>query len=202
MQQFPYNIDLMNWRIYINPLLIITTIAVTFLSSCFSVEGFSKEELLFAKPFLNPHQLIFQSPTGQRDTIAFSAMSIDTIKYRSIEQGFYNELALSVNYRLSPGSYHKETIKSVNDEPEHFLQFTRAKGSHSSKQVSFLGLIFNEGYLNRIAGERKGVLNFRKEEAVYSGVNINEGIKSFLFSFDKGIISFIDKQGDEWKTSD
>jgi hypothetical protein len=189
----------MNLRAYIYPLLIVAIISAIFLNGCFSVGDFGEEELLFVKPFSKNQELIFKSPTGQKDTIVFGEATFDTIKYRNIEQGFYNELALSISYKLSPGSFHKVTVTSVKNETEHLLQFTRAKGSHSSKEISFLGLIFDEKYINNIVGKRNNVLNFRKEDAVYSGVNINEGIKSFVFSFDKGIISFVDKSSAEWQ---
>jgi signal peptidase I len=186
-------------RTTINPLLTIIVTSTIITSGCLSVEDFSNEESQFVKPFQEGHQLVFKSSKGQQDTIVFSAASIDTIKYRNIEQGYYNELALSVTYRLSPGSFHKITVKSINDEPETFIQFTKAKDSHSSKEISFLGLIFDEKYIHRIVGQRKDVFDFRKEDAVYSGVNINEGIKSFVFSLDAGIISFIDNYNTEWQ---
>lgn len=34
---------------------------------------------------------------------------------------------------------------------------------------------------------------FDGKNAIYKGVNINEGIKSFTFDFDKGVVSFVDK---------
>jgi hypothetical protein len=160
---------------------------------------FSKEELQFIKPFSKNQQFIFKSSTGQIDTIVFGAATFDTIEYRNIEQGFYNELALTIPYRITSGSFHKITVASLNNEPEHFLQFTRAKGSHSSKEISFLGLIFDEESIKRIIAEKRGVLNFRKEDAFYSEVNINEGIRSFKFSFIKGVVSFVDKNNTEWR---
>lgn len=189
-------------RAHFNPLLITAIVSAAFLCGCFSIADFSEEELRLVKPFSKNQELIFKSPTGQRDTIVFGAATFDTIKYRNIEQGFYNELALSVPYRLSPGSFHKVTVTSINREPEHFLQFTKAKGSHGSKEISFLGLIFDEEYINRIIRQKKVELNFRKEDANYSGVNINEGIKSFVFRFDRGVVSFVDMHDTEWQLLD
>ena len=182
-----------------NRLLIIAVVCVIFLNGCMSTAEFSEDELRFAEPFSNNQELIFKSAIGHIDTFIFGAVRVDTIRYRNIEQGHYNEIVLSVPYRLSPGSFHKLTVRSVNNEPEHFLQFARAKGSHSSKEISFLGLIFDESYIDKAIAGRKAVLNFREEEANYSGVNINEGIKSFVFHFEKGIVSYIDKNNAEWQ---
>jgi hypothetical protein len=78
------------------------------------------------------------------------------------------------------------------------LLFLKAKKSHSSKEISFLGLVFDEDYVNKIINTKDSSIIFSSENAQYKGVNINEGIKSFRFDFNKGIVSFIDKHEIEW----
>jgi hypothetical protein len=167
-------------------------------ASCGGNASFTSEEMRFVKPFKNDSVVVYKSAEGQTDTVRFLKLKIDTIKYRNIEQGFYNENALTVGYEITNNSLHKITVQSIDKEPEHFLLFLKAKNSHSSKEISFLGLVFNENYINKILNTKDSPIVFSRENAQYKGVNINEGINSFKFDFNKGVVSFIDKNNIEW----
>jgi hypothetical protein len=166
--------------------------------SCSANASFTSEEMRFVRPFENDSVVVYKSAQGQVDTIKFLKLRSDTIRYRNIEQGFYNENALTVGYELTDNSFHKITVQSLDKEPEHFLLFLKAKNSHSSKEISFLGLVFDKEYINKILNTKDSLIIFSRENARYKGVNINEGIKSFKFDFNKGIVSFIDKNDIEW----
>jgi hypothetical protein len=183
-----------------NSYVLITVFAVMvhLFSSCTGNASFTSEEMRFVKPFGKDSVVIYKSAEGMIDTIRFLKIKIDTIKYRNFEQGFYNENTLTVGYELTKNSFHKITVQSIDSEPEHLLLFLKAKDSHSSKEISFLGLVFDENYINKIAGSKDRVIVFSSENARYTGVNINEGIKSFKFDFSKGVVSFIDKNDVEW----
>jgi hypothetical protein len=168
-------------------------------SACMQNATFSNDELRFLKPFLRTDTAIYQSSTGLIDTILFHQAMNDTAKVRSIEQGFYNNNRLLVSYELTNNSYHKFTVKAVNNEPENFIQFTKAKGSHQSKEIRFLGMVFSQEYLNKLNVKNKNKVTFNVNNATYNEVNINEGIKSFVFDFDKGITSFIDIKNIKWE---
>ncbi len=179
-------------------LTILLVSAITLLCSCFGVDPFSQNDLKFVKPFNKTDTVIYTSEKGQVDTIIFSAVSNDTLKLRNLEQGFYDENRIKVSYALTKNSYHKLSTGEVHNEPHHFIQFAQAKHSHSSKEIYFLGLIFDQEYIESIDVNNKSEFTFSHENAIYEEVNINEGIKSFTLNFDKGILSFIDKNNIKW----
>lgn len=156
----------------------------------------------FAKPFAAKSTFIYKSATGKIDTITFEPAKLDTAKVRSIEQGYYNQVRLQVSYHLSKGSYHKSTVVSIDNASEDFILISRVKGSHTLKEISFLGLTFDEAYVDRLLKEKGDVIEFNNNEARYKGLNINEGINSFSFDYNEGITSFIDKKGIEWRRQD
>lgn len=173
---------------------VIFILLIQIFTSCLGNATFTKDEIRFMKPFFKENIIIFKSNIGQIDTITFLKYNVDTLKFRNIEQGFYNENRLFVGYKLSKGSYHKITLNSIYETPEKFLSFTKAKNSHSSKEISFLGLIFDENFMDKNISNIDKII-FNKQNAIYSGININDGIKSFTFNFEKGIISYVDKKG-------
>ncbi len=169
-----------------------------FFISCNYNSSFDKNEWLFVKPFNKNDTAVYRSAKGQMDTIIFYAVVEDTVKVRNIEQGFYNNNRLRVGYALTKNSFHKFLIESINKEPEYFIIFSKAKYSSSFKQVSFLGLLFDDDNLKLITKPYDTAIVFSKKDAKYSGQNINEGINSFNFNFNVGIISFIDKHNVAW----
>lgn len=179
---------------------VIVLFCMQFFNSCTGGNAsFSSEEMRFAKPFSDKSIVIYRSEIGQLDTVTFLNYKIDTIRYRNLEQGFYNENTLSVRYDLSESSYHKITVKGVNGDWQDLMLFLKAKNSHSSRQFSFLGLLFDESYLDVVMSTKDSVVVFNENHARYKGVNVNEGIKSFTFSFKKGIIFFTDNHNIRWE---
>jgi hypothetical protein len=170
-------------------------------SFCFGVDTFTQSELKFVKPFYKTDTVIYTSENGQADTIVFNAFTEDTLKLRNLEQGFYNETQLRVRYSLTINSFHKITVKSVNNEPDDFISFGNVKHSHSYKQICFLGLIFDEKYLDEVDVSQLNEITFTQDNATYKNVNINAGIKSFRFDFNKGILSFVDNNNIKWSAT-
>lgn len=163
-------------------------------SSCLNTPSFTKEELKFANPFSKADTGVYKSSKGQTDTIIYHAAIKDVLKIRSGERGFYNENRLIVYYELSNGSYHKFTVHSSNGEHKHLISFYK----NDSKEICFLGLIFNDQYIDSICNNPGSTISFIINNAQYSGMNINEGINSFQFDFNKGIVSFKDKYNSLW----
>ena len=163
-------------------------------TSCNDNASFTPDEMRFTKPFANSSTVVFKSSAGQTDTVTFHPIIVDTVKYRNLEQGFYNENFLGIDYELTNNSFHK----ILGGSTERFLLFLKAKNSHSANEISFLGLLFNEDYLNKVMDTKDSLVVFSQENARYTGVNINEGIKRFTFDFNKGVVSFVDRQDREW----
>jgi len=100
------------------------------------------------------------------------------LRRQNFEQGFYDENMLRVAYELSPKSFHHFTVASTDGTPTYYINFIMAGNSHSAKDIYFLGLTFDEDYLDNIEATKDKSILFSKEKAKYSGVNINEGIQS------------------------
>jgi len=165
------------------------------ISSCMSNSSFNSEELKYVNPYLKSDTAVFKSFRGLIDTIIFSSINVDTVKYRNFAQGYYNENILRVSYKLTNNSFHKLLNNSANGEPVDFISFSKAKDSHYSKEIYFLGLLFDENYLDQLKSTGHYII-FKSDKAKYTGLNINKGIKSFKFSFAKGVESFDDDE--EW----
>src|SRR5437763_10836489 len=162
------------------PFIVTITIMMRLFSSCTGNVSFTQNEMRFTEPFKKDQVIIYKSSLGQIDSIKFFKRQIDTVKYRNFSQGFYNENIFRVKYQLLNNSYHKidygaglSNYKLV----DNFLSFLKSKNGHSDKEISFLGLGFDEEYINKIISSKDSVLVFRYENARYKGVNINEGIK-------------------------
>ncbi len=183
-----------------NKLIII--FATVLLFFCISINmgaAFKSNELKFIKPFARYQTVIFKSNKGELDTIKFYKFHIDTIRYHNIEQGFYNEYDLKVGYELTDNSYHKLITIPNNKKTDDFITYIKVKGSYETKEISFLGLVFeNKFIIDAISSQSDSIL-FGKQDAVYEGVNINKGISSFVYSKTSGIISYSDITGSIWK---
>jgi len=172
---------------------------ILFMNSCIGNSSFNQAELKFVNPYFKPDTATYKSSQGLMDTIIFTARAVDTVEYRNLAQGYYNENILRVSYKLTNNSFHKFLNESINNEPVDFISISKAKNSHSSKEIYFLGLLFDEEYLDSIIKTNQNeVIVFNEDKATYKDANINEGIKSFKFSFTNGIISFVDKTDIEW----
>ena len=167
-------------------------------SSCENI-SFSPDEMNFFAPFQKANTIIYQSDKGGlNDTICFSKSEIKEYKIRHIELGFYNQNDLFTSYMLSKGSYHKITNQSIDGRPYYFIFFSKSTDSNSSKIISFLGLSFDDKYIDLVLKRKNQIVVFDKKDARYNGININKGIKSFKYNLEKGVISFIDEDDIMW----
>ena len=164
------------------------------LNSCSVKPKFDERELTLLSQFDKVDTVIYELESSEmRDTIIFLPLKIDTIKYRNPEICFCDEYIMSVAYKLTEGSYHKMLGKNETTP----LYFFSVNESYTSRQLSFLGLGFNTGVLEKML-DTSSVMVFDKINASFNGVNINKGIISFKFSKNEGIISFVDEFGELW----
>lgn len=182
-----------NFRVFA---LLISTLQLY--QSCTGNASFTDQEMRFTNPFKENTVVVYKSAKGQMDTVRFLRVKMDTAKFRSFEQGYYNENFVIVDYELTNNSYHKISIPSVDKKTENLLLFRKTKGSEGSKEFGFLGLLFDEDYLKRILNTKDSVIIFDRNDARYTGLNINEQIKRFKFDFNRGIVSFTDIHDIEW----
>lgn len=155
----------------------------------------NKRDFLLAKPFTQIDTVIYVSSTGLVDTIMFLPAKVDTVRYRSFEQGFYDQYVLNVRYTLTQGSFHRFAVVDKFHNPERF--YNCSVSDISDRELSFLGLIFDNHYLNTLSFDTT-TTTFDGEKATYKEVNINNGISSFKFNSKVGVISYIDARGNEW----
>lgn len=186
-------------------LLIFFLLTVNVLCSCTGNASFTESEIRFTEAFKQDQIIVFRSSLGQIDKIKFYKRELNTIKYRNLSQGFYNENILRVRYQLLDSSYHKIDYGAGLSNYElidNYLSFLKSKNGHSNKEINFLGLEINESYIENLINKKDSVFIFRSEDAQYKNININEGIQRFTFSLTQGVVSFIDKHGVEWKRID
>jgi hypothetical protein len=173
------------------------------LSSCTRNARFTPSELAFVKPFTKINTAVFQSDLGQMDTIIFYAARFDTLRVRNFSSGFYNQDILTVKYQLSPRSFHQFIGPHDNSTPIDFISFSKVKSSYENKEIFFLGLSISEDYAKYITEnatiDYSKAISFERRNAQYTGMNINQGIQSFVFSFTEGIKSYIGENGVKWR---
>jgi hypothetical protein len=161
---------------------------------------FSTQELKFTKPFAFDDTIIYKSNYTEYDTIIFYKVLYQVNHTRNLEQGFYDNYSYNVDYRLTMGSYHK--IINPNEIAARTTLYGIRKSSDSptsnGQEFCFLGLIFDDKYLDNIMLDTNSITIFDESKAQYKGMNINEGINSFTFEKEKGIVSFIDKKNNKW----
>jgi hypothetical protein len=179
-------------------------IVVTFLfQSCSSSASFTDKELRWFRPFQHVDTCIFISENGLSDTIIFQGADTLTAKMRNLEQGFRDEKTLQVKYILTKDSYHQFVFPSKNTEPENFVSVTdNDNWTKPMLELSFLGSIYDNSFFDKVKQNNNKVVHFDAANSIYRGVNIAEGIKSFDFDFDKGVISFTDKFNRKWWLKD
>ncbi len=172
------------------------------ISSCIGNASFSPEEIRFTAPYHNKSTAIYKSDTGNLiDTIIFSKAQKKITKVRHLEVGFYNVNQIFITYKLSKKSFHRIMLHSIDklDEPDPFINFMKYSDYSSGEEIDFLGLIFGKEYIDKCIETKKDIITFDEKDASHSGININKGIKSFKYSVKKGVTSFIDDDGIEWK---
>ena len=160
------------------------------------IKNFTQQDFMLIKPFKQKDTVVYLSSKGQTDTIIFYPAKVDTNKYRNFEQGFYDQYVLSVNYNLLSGSYHKFILTDKNNGMEDL--YSCSISDISIRELSFLGIVFSKDMLDNLLIDSGKIITFNSYQAQYQDVNINEGIRSFTFSTQIGIISYVDTNNIEW----
>lgn len=152
------------------------------------------KDVRWEAPFRKTIANIYRSKDGRCDTVIFFAAKKDTFKVRSFELGFYDVERFVVNYEMTSGSYHN--VAGIL--PGHiFIKFNVASGVYSSKEIYFFGLLFDGEFIDKVADSVDAV-EFDGDRARYRDLNIDKGVTSFRFSFDRGVVSFVDGDGAAW----
>jgi hypothetical protein len=185
---------------------IIFVIIVTLLfTSCFNktykVDNFSNKELMWFKPFDKNDTVVYISEKSELDTIIFykTVHGSDTI--RSFEQGYFNTNYLIVPYEFTKSSYHQFAIMGDNKTRynQDILKISKSSDGYGSFELIFIGTIFSDYNLNNIQRLSDNCYFFDSKKAIYSGINVEKGIKDFTFNTEKGIISYTDDRSVKWK---
>lgn len=173
--------------------------SIIFLSlhNCNWQEAPIKRDLIFIQPFDKKKIAVYESPSGQRDSIVFYQATFDTVKNRNLEQGLYDGITLQVKYELKVGSYHK----LGNNMSANFLNFIYTSNQNISKEIFFIGLLFDKEAIEKNYDQlKKGELITLDENiAQYKNLNVTEGIKSIKFSSKSGVVSFVDSNNKVWR---
>jgi hypothetical protein len=168
---------------------------------------FDQSELKWLQPFNKTDTIVYQSANGFRDTIIFFGQQSSSSNVNNMEQGFYSTHSMSIKYKLTYNSYHKfikinsagEQVNG-NDESSYLLSINKSNNTTgTAMEFYFLGLLFNEDFLSTIRTDSVKTLTLNETNAFYTELNVKEGIRSFEFSFQKGIISFLDHNGIKWE---
>lgn len=164
---------------------------------------FTENQLKFINPYTNGDAtIVFKTTDNNFDTITFYKVEGSYSSTSNFEQGFYDTKGYSVDYRLTAGSYHKYVNLDRIGYRDCLFHISKSSGSQSvDQEFCFLGLIFDNTFLEKIKDDTSSIILFDNRNAQYKWVNYNESIKSFKFQKDSGIISFVDKNNKEWKRS-
>ena len=161
---------------------------------------FTKQELKWTIPYQSDDTVIYQTRDDKRDTIIFYQVEHQVNSTSNFEQGFYNNYTYGVDYRLTINSYHKNINPNEIGTKTSLYDIEKSSDNPTSagQEFCFLGLIFDYKFLENISEDTNSIILFDGAKAQYREMNINEGIKSFKFQKEQGIISFIDKNNEEW----
>ena len=186
----------------INNLIIIIFISILN-QSCFvgTIKEFGYDDLKWFKPYKKTHTIIFQSSNGELDTITFH--KTDTTKYsvRNFEQGFYDEITLSVAYEFRNGSYHQSATmpdSSRKYDQAIFVISNSSSSKFTNREFSFIGIIYSGNNINNICKLDDKTYFFDRDKATYRQINVVKGIKNFTFNSDNGITEYTDIRDIKW----
>lgn len=186
-------------------LILILTISLT---SClnqtnkvdkYKVDDFTKDELIWYKPFAKTDSVVYSSEKGERDTIIFKAPESASDSTRDFEQGFSNTNYLTVVYEFSKGSYHQSAMMSDGKTRyDHwFVNSSKSSSGYGNIEITFIGTFFSENIKN-IEKINDSTYYFDSEKADYSGMNVEKGIKNFTFNTKLGVTEFVDDRNIKW----
>ncbi|HKC68019.1 MAG TPA: hypothetical protein VKG26_07295 [Bacteroidia bacterium] len=178
--------------------LLLLTLTIL-LTSCFKVDDFTNDELIWYKPFTKTHSVIFISEKGDRDTIIFKAPEHGSESKRDFEQGFYNANFLSVNYDFTKGSYHQFAMMSDGKTryDQDFVSIYKSSAGYSDLEIGFIGTLFNANIKN-VQQVNDTIYFFDSNKADYVGMNVQKGINSFTFNTRLGVVEFVDDKNIKW----
>jgi len=164
------------------------------------VKPFSESDLKWIKPFSKSDTVIFKSDRDERDTIIFYKAEESSYHPHDIERGFYYEHYMTVQYKLTNGSYHQ--FADFGDHKEHEEDFVKLSNctctKRSSNEMYFLGLQYDDESLQKISIGSNSTILFNSSNANLTGVNVVKGINSFVFSYEKGIQEYTDERNIHW----
>ena len=173
------------------------------INSCIKVKDFTKQDLKWFTPYNKSNTVIFISKKGELDTIIFYQTTASSDTIRNFEQGYYNENHLSVQYKLTRGSYHQFALMGDGNKRYDQNIFNLSKSSSNDKstlEITFLGTLFNGKELNNIKQINAEEYYFDSKKATYVGMDEEQGkaINNFTFDIKIGIVKYTDQRGIEW----
>jgi len=174
------------------------------LAGCFNklykVDGFTRKELMWYRPFNKTDTVIFISERNESDTIIFQAKKSSSDSTRSIEQGFSNTNYLSVPYCFTKGSYHQFAMMSDGKTryDQDILNTSKCSAGYGSMEIIFIGMIFSDNNLDSIQKINDTTYFFDSHKATYAAMNVEKGIEDFTFNTNIGITNYTDERGIKW----
>lgn len=165
------------------------------------VKDFTKDELMWFKPFIKTDSVIFISEKSELDTIIFHKTVADSDSTRSFEQGFSNTNYLTVPYDFTKGSYHQFALTGNGKTrySQNIFNLSKSSEGHGTIEIIFIGIIFNGEELKNIKKLNKYIYFFDGRKATYSMVNVEKKIKNFTFDTEIGVTNYIDDRNINWK---
>jgi hypothetical protein len=149
----------------------------------------------FLSPFSTKQVAIFSS-VEKADTFIFYPVEERQEKIRHLERGFYDSYTKSVEYELTPGSYHY----NMSSSRRYFYAITNKSSiDKTSAWLHFLELGYDEDKLNTLIKANPIIFTRSTARDSFTIVNQDHCIKDFKFEREKGIIEFNDCRGHVWR---
>jgi hypothetical protein len=82
---------------------------------------------------------------------------------------------------------------------DDILNMAKSSTGYGSLEITFIGTIFSDETLSKIQKIDSNSYFFNSEQAEYSGMNVEKGIKNFIFNIEVGIVSYTDDRGVKWR---
>lgn len=186
-------------KLFLIGLIVITSVLIPYFIR-YDVDNFDSNDIKWFQPFSETTNVIFLSENNEFDSIIF--FRPDTIKgsVGQFEQGYYDINTIEVNYKLIKGSYHNFRNQDSLDNTESMFKISRTSYDNvTNKEFKFLGILFDSYDVEKIVKINDRTYRFEANMATYPAINISEGIKSFIFNLDSGVIEFIDIRNVKWK---
>ncbi len=182
-------------------LLIPILLAAT--TGCIKVKDFTKDEIKWFNPYGKNDTVIFISSKSELDTMIFYKTVVTRDTVRSFERGFYNQIYLTVPYKITEGSYHHFALTGQGKDryDQNIFNISKTSDGLTTLEITFLGTIFDGQELHNIERINSYVYYFDSQKATYVGMDEEKGkaIKDFTFDVRSGIIKYIDERNIEWK---